>query len=199
MQFIMDIFGVDLTKYSDVTIYFVMGSIASIVFGIRLILAVFLGGDGGDFEIDGDGVPEAAGDGDGAFSLFSLLSITAFFMGTGWMGVACRKDWELNGPVSLLISVVFGVFMMLLASGLMFYVRRLGTHSQFDPKRAKGGTGKTYVTIPAKGEGRGRVEIDVDGRRKVMEAVSTGESIESFKAVKVIDVGDDGCLVVEPE
>ena len=197
MDLIEQIFGVDLSRFGDVTIYFAMGAIATLVFVIRLVMALFLGADGGDFDVEVDASGDAGTD--TSFSLFSLLSITAFFMGTGWMGFACRNDWQLNGPVSLLISVVFGVFMMLLASGLMFFIRRLGSHGRFDAKLAKGTTGRVYLRIPQRGQGRGQVEVTADGRRRILDAVSTGDAIESFRSVRIIQVLDDDSLVVEAD
>ena len=55
------------------------------------------------------------------------------------------------------------------------------------------------MRIPAKGEGRGKVQVTVDGRRSVVDAISTGESIESFTAVTVLDVRDDDVLIVEKQ
>ena len=50
------------------------------------------------------------------FSIFSVGSILAFFMGAGWMGLACRVDWNLNGLVTALVSSGFGFVMMLMAA-----------------------------------------------------------------------------------
>ncbi len=105
---------------TDAVVYFVMGSVGTLLFLIRLVFALFGGGEG-DFETDLD----AAVDTDVSFSLFSLLSILAFFMGAGWMGLACRIDWELGAMPSAFIAGGTGFAMMVLASGLMYGTRKL--------------------------------------------------------------------------
>jgi hypothetical protein len=186
----------DMEKYGDATIYFVMGAIATLLFIIRLMLALFLGNDGGDFDV-ADGGGHFDGATDASFSLFSILSITAFFMGTGWMGLACRHDWGMSGPKSLLSAVGFGVVMMVGSAYMMSFVRKLSQEKSYDVRTAVNTSGQVYLTIPAKGEGRGQVEVNVSGRRKVMFAVTTGEEIAAFTAIVVVDTEDDGTLVVE--
>ena len=175
----------------DSVAYFVMAAVGTLLFLIRLGFA-FFGGDGSDFETDVDF------DTDVSFSLFSVLSILAFFMGTGWMGLACRLDWGLARPVSALVAGGFGVSMMAAASGLMYLTRRLNQHVDYDLSTAIGKTGRVYLTIPEPRQGHGQVEITVSGRKKVLRALSNGPAISAFQDVKVLEVRDDETLLVEP-
>ena len=177
---------------ADAFTYGVLAMVGTLLFVIRLSMALFSGGDGGDFDADGDIGTDAS------FTLFSLLSVMAFIMGTGWMGLAARIDWDLGRPVSALLSVGFGTTMMLLASGLMFMTRKLNRDVQYDVRTAVGKTARVYLTLPPRGEGEGQIEVSVSGRKKVLPAVSNGAQIEAFTAVKVVDVRDDDTLVVEP-
>ena len=86
---------------------------------------------------------------------------------------------------------------MLLSSGLMFAVRQMSEVGRYDTATAIGTTAKVYLTIPAKGEGQGQVEVTVSGRRKVMQAITEGDSISAFSAVKVVGVRDDDVFIVE--
>ncbi len=171
-----------------------MALVGTIFFVLRLVFALFFGGDGGD--IDGD--MAVHGD-DGAFGLFSLLSILAFFMGAGWMGLTCRIDWELNSLVSAAAATGFGFSLMLMASGMMAYARKLSRNVTYDPATAVGHTASVYMSIPTKGDGMGKIQVTVSGRLKTMNAVSAGPAIDAFKTVKVVSVRDDGTFVVEPE
>lgn len=196
-----------LDKFSDATVYFVLASVSSIVFLVRLVMAMF-----GQDSADADGTPAgdvggdsgSAGDSGGhtdstaVFKLFSLLSILAFFMGAGWMGLAARVDWDLPGPISVLLAVLFGLAMMLLSSGLAYMTRRLSSTPRHDPSTTIGGVGQVYLTIPARGAGSGQVQLDIQGKRRVMSAVSTGPGIEAFRPITVVRVESDGTLVVEP-
>lgn len=181
-------------KGADAATYFVLAAIGTLLFLGRLIFALFVGDGGGDFDVDAD---FDAGT-DASFTLFSLLSIMAFIMGTGWMGLACRLDWGLGRAPSAVLAVGFGVLMMLFASGLMFLTRKLNRHIQYDAKTAVGRTARVYMTVPAHGKGQGQIQVNVSGRLKVMNAVSNGGKIPEFTDVKVVDVRDDETLVVEP-
>ena len=201
LAFISDFF--DLEKYTgvgiDASVYFFMATSSSLMFSLRLGLQLFFGLDGGggdDFDFE-SGEIDAHVDSTGAFSLFSLLSILAFFMGTGWMGLTCRVSWEIGPMYSAFAAAGFGFALMMMSSGLLFVVKKMAQESKYDVKSAVGATGKVYSNIPAKGEGFGQVEVNVSGRRKIMNASSTGDAIESFTAVKVVASGDDETLVVE--
>ena len=175
----------------DAVTYFLMAAVGTILFLIRLVVGLF-GGDGGDFDADVDAGTDAS------FTLFSLLSVMAFVMGTGWMGLACRIDFGLSRAPSAVIAVGFGIVMMLLASGLMALLRKLNRHIEIDPATAIGNTARVYVKLPAKGKGLGQIQVSVSGRLKTVAATSNGKEIAAFADVKVVAARDDGTLVVEP-
>ncbi len=176
----------------DVVAYAIMALVGSGLFLIRLGIAAFLGGDDG-FDTDLDGA-----DSDSAFGFFSVLSILAFFMGAGWMGLACRIDWDLNGLITAVVSSGFGIAMMLFSSGLMYMTRKLNAHKDYDVTTAIGAIGRVYLTIPAKGEGSGEVQVTVSGRQKIMRALSTGPKLEAFTDVRIVEARPDETMVVEP-
>jgi len=180
-------------KGADVVTYTILAGVGTLLFLIRLVLALFFGdgGDGGDFDADVDAGSDAA------FTLFSLLSVMAFIMGAGWMGLAARVDWDLRRAPSALLSVGFGILMMLFASGLMYLARKLNREVQYDVRTAIGKTGRVYLTLPARGKGEGQVEISVSGRKKVLRAISSDKEIKAFADVRVVEVRDDETLVVE--
>lgn len=181
----------------DAGIYFILAITATLLFMVRLALSLLFGmGEMDDFNFE-TGEVDGHVDSTGAFTLFSLLSILAFFMGTGWMGLSCRVSWGMDAAPSAFAATGFGFFLMMLSSTLMYGIRKLSHEAKYDVNTAVGATGRVYLRIPAKGEGRGQVEVNVSGRRKVMHAVSTGEAIDSFAAVRVVDAEDDETLVVE--
>lgn len=179
-------------KGADAVTYLILALVGTILFLLRLGIALFFGGDAGDFDVDADTGTDAT------FTLFSLLSIMAFVMGTGWMGLACRIDWGLARVPSAITAVGFGLVMMSLASGLMFLTRKMNREVRYDAKTAIGRTGRVYLTLPAKGKGIGQVEVTVSGRQKIMKAVTSGKELRAFTDVRVVDVRDDEVLVVEP-
>ncbi|MDX1516623.1 MAG: hypothetical protein R3288_07280 [Woeseiaceae bacterium] len=183
----------DALRYGmDVLIYLIMALVGTTFFIIRLAIALFFGGDG---DMDGD-LADAGGD--GAFNMFSLLSILAFFMGAGWMGLTCRIDWNLSSMVSAAAATGFGFVLMMMASGLMAFARKLNRTVSYDTATAVGRTASVYMSIPMKGEGKGKIQVSVSGRLKTMDAVSIGPRIGEFSSVRVVSVRDDGTFVVEP-
>ena len=178
----------------DVVAYLIMALIGTVFFVLRLLMALFFGGDG---DVDGDMAD--IGDGDAAFSMFSILSILAFFMGAGWMGLTCRIDWDLSSIVSAMSATGFGLALMLMASGLMALTRNLNQVGEYDLETAVGRTASVYMSIPERGDGRGKIKVTVSGRLKMIDAISSGPRIAAFKSVKVLSVRDDGTFIVEPE
>lgn len=178
---------------ADVAMYGALALVATVLFLLRLALTLFLGMDS-DFDLDID----ASGT-DAAFGFFSVLSILAFFMGTGWMGLTARLTWELGPMPAALAAMGFGLGMMLLASGLMYGVRRMSREARYDVETAVGKTARVYLTIPPKDKGRGQVEVNVSNRRKVMYARQEGnEPIAPFTTIRIVSADDDETFVVEP-
>jgi hypothetical protein len=179
----------------DVIAYLIMALVGTVFFLLRLLMALFFGGDGGD--LDGDLAD--VGHADSAFSMFSLLSILAFFMGAGWMGLTCRVDWGLSSIVSAFAATGFGLVLMVLASALMAFARSLNQTVEYDLGTAVGHVASVYMSIPERGEGRGKIKVNVSGRLKMVDAISNGPPIAEFRSVKVLSVRDDGTFIVEPE
>lgn len=179
----------------DVVAYVIMALAGTALFLIRLGLAA-IGGDAGDADLD---VSSLGGDSDAAFSFFSALSILAFFMGAGWMGLACRLDWGVGQVGSALAATGFGAVAMGVSSGLMMFTRRLNAEATVDLRSAIGRTARVYLSVPAQGEGHGQVEVTVSGSRKIVRAASNGAALPSFADAVVVDVQDDDCLIVAPK
>jgi hypothetical protein len=175
----------------DAVTYFLMAMVGTVLFLVRLVLGLF-GGDSGDFDVDIDSGTDAS------FTLFSLLSVMAFIMGAGWMGLAARIDWGLSRPVAAVLSVSFGTLMMFVAAGMMRVMRRFTREVTYDVRTAVGRTARVYMTIPAKGGGQGQVQVSVSGRLMTLSAVSAGGELASFADVRVVGTRDDQTLVVAP-
>lgn len=179
----------------DAAIYFVLAGIATLLFLAKLALDATLGGAGTDLDA---GDVDAHVDSTSAFTLFSTLSILSFFMGVGWMGLAARVSWGLGAAASAALATGFGSGLMLLSAALMHGLRKMAHTPRYDAGTALGRTASVYLTIPAKGEGQGQIEVSVSGRRKIMPAVSAAGEIPAFSSARIVDVGPDGVFVVDP-
>lgn len=175
--------------------YWVLALAGTILFVIKVLLVLF-GGDAGGGDADAG---DTHADSTGVFAIFSLQSVLAFFMGAGWMGLACLKEWETSKVTAFLAAIGFGVALMALNAALMFGINKLNAEPVVDLREAIGHIAKVYLVIPARGEGTGQVEVTVSERRQIYRAVSEEGSIPSEALVKVIDVKDGQILVVRPQ
>jgi ABC-type uncharacterized transport system permease subunit len=56
--------------------------------------------------------------------------VLAFFMGAGWMGLACLKEWETGSLTAFLASFTFGLALMVMNAAE--YQAFLMTHQFMD-------------------------------------------------------------------
>ena len=180
----------------DAVFYFFFAFMGTFLFLIKLALSIFFGGDA-DVDLGLDGADlDADFDASESFNLLSIQSFLAFFMGTGWMGLIARFDWELSRIATGIAAALFGFGLMSLSAWLMMMMKKLEQTSEYDLKTAIGHTGRVYMNIPEKGQGAGQVEVSVSGRKKILNAISDGTAVASFTSVKVIDVRDDETLII---
>lgn len=176
----------------DTAVYAGMALLGSALFIIRMLLMFVIGLDG-DIDVDIEDIEHGTG-----FSLISLQSIIGFFMGAGWAGLAARLEWGLDTPISAIIAGGFGVVLMVLSAAMMFAALKLRHEVSYEMDDATGKVGTVYMTIPEKGSGTGQVRVTISGRQMTVDAVSTGEKLDAFTAVRVDEVRGDNVLVVSP-
>lgn len=136
--------------------------------------------DVGDFNAD-------TMDTGGAVSLFSIRSLVNFFVGFGWTGVSFYDDINSKAVLYLLAICVGGLF----SYATIFLIKKLKKLEHNGAYKIADCVGKTcdvYLRIPAVGEGRGKVQISLNGSIHEFDAVSTGEAIATGKRVKVVAV-----------
>ncbi len=189
-------FDVDqyLAVGTDAGIYFVLAIASTLVYLVKLGLGFVGGADGIDIGVDD---VDGAMDSTEAFSLFSVLSVLAFLMGVGWMGLVTRMTWGMGTILSGLLATGFGAALLVGTSGMMYGIRRMAHTPRYLARSALGRTAKVYLTIPPKARGQGQIEVTVSGRRRIMAAVTSGEEIPAFTAVRIVDVRKGDVFVVE--
>lgn len=167
-------------------IFYVIGIVSGLMLLVQLVLTV-LGGDVDDFD---------AADGD--VSVFSIRSVTAFFVGFGWTGVALLQSGS-----SVLVATLGGLFVggMFMAGvlALMRFVYSLQASGTVDLAKAVGMTGTVYVPIAPSGSGTGQIELLIQNRLRVLDARTRGErKLERGEDVRVIEVVGTSTMIVEP-
>jgi hypothetical protein len=160
---------------------------------VMLVMSlVHLDGDG-DMDMDGpDGHPSGLG-------LLSTRAISAFLLGFGWAGIIANNEGA-SYLVSLLIASTFGVFWLWVILKLMRFLYSLRQDGTVHYDNAVGSTAQVYIPIPAAMEGNGQVTLNVQGRFRVVDAVTRhSDAIKKNLRVRVTEVLDPTTLVVEPD
>ena len=86
---------------------------------------------------------------------------------------------------------------MLLVTFLMRSLARLGSSGTLDLRNAVGAPAAVYLRIPARGQGAGKVTVDVQGRSIQVDALTDGEELPTGARVQVVAlVGEDALKVI---
>jgi len=154
-------------------------------------------GDSGDMVDSSDGDHHVSSS-DVSFHFISVQGLTAFFMMFGWVGLALIRDSGMPGWVATLGGVVSGFAMVWVLAQMFRFVGRLQSDGTARIGTALGTGGCVYLRIPA--EGTGQVQVEVDGRLRIYDAISSKkEEIKTGEQITVVWIQDNGILVVEKD
>lgn len=180
----------------EIQIYYALGIAATAVVVLQLLLTLIGLGDHGADAGDADmGGPVEH---PGGLQLLSVRTVSAFFVGFGWAGVAAiQHGWgglaaalPAAGSGCVFVAVVF--FLMRSLYGL----RHSGT---LDYRNAVGQIAAVVLPVPAALAGSGQIEVMIQGRVVVAQAQTRGAArLENRAQVKVVDVVGPNRLLVEP-
>jgi hypothetical protein len=191
-------------------VYFWSALVGCTLLLIQVILQVIgLGGDGdfdagaadvdADFDVDSglDAADPAHGTaGNLFFGILSFKALVAFAGIFGLTGLSLQGS-DHSPFQRAAMSVVAGLAAMVVVGLLMRMLYRLGSSGSLVVRNALGHQGQVYLRIPAAGQGRGKVTLELQGRSVELDAVTDGEEIETGRAVKIVDVlGGDTLKVV---
>ena len=163
----------------------------TVFFVLQLILS-FVGGD------SPDDLPDAEVNADHGigFQFFTLKNLIGFFTIFGWTGIACI-DAGLTVALSILFSVLAGLLMMGIMAGLFYLLMKASADGTMKFEKAIGQVGEVYLTIQSKRSGLGKVQVNVMGSLRTLDAMTDDETdLITGKIVKVSDVVGDNILIV---
>jgi hypothetical protein len=174
----------------ELQVFYGLGIISLVVLLIQMLLSVFAGMDH-DYDVGG-------GDHGSGIGFFSIRGVTAFFTGFGWTGALMLKNGY--GVTAAIIAgtlvggaLMFGIFL------LMKSMMRLQSNGTLDFNNAIGQIGTVYVTIPASQKAGGQVELLLQGRLTMAEALSRGaEPLHPGTKVTIVEKIGHATLIVEP-
>ncbi len=131
------------------------------------------------------------------FRILTMQNVAAFLMGFGWGGYAL-----VSGGGDPITGVAGGVVLGAAAAGLQAALFRGiatisgGGDSSID--HALGREAEVYVTVPAKGEGRGQVRVVIGGAQRIVTAVSNAGPLARGARVMIIGTNADNSVTVMP-
>ena len=169
-----------------------IGVVSSTVLTIQMLMAMI----GGSVDMPDAEIADV-GEG-GASGIFSIRSIGAFFTGFGWAGAAMLQAGNGVGA-STFVATLSGSAFLAIVVYLMIYLHSLREEGTINYSNAVGKVGNVYLPVPPKRKGMGQIEVMVQGRLKIVKAVTDAEKkIENRVAVRVTDTIDEQTILVEP-
>lgn len=160
-------------------------------------LAMELMGLGGDHGHDDGGGFDAGGDGGFADHLhfFSVRNMIYFLMMFGWVGLACKR---IGFPVLLTIPVgiIAGLLTSVIIAWIFYLLSKLTESGNVRMGSAIGKIGNVYLTIPPKREGKGAVQVAVQGITRELDAITDGDKLPTGTSVQVVDLIGNNTVVV---
>lgn len=149
-----------------------------------------------EHDVHGDhNTPHDSGEFDHSLRIFTLRGFVAFFAVFGWSGLVMLKG-GLGAVVSVFLAVLFGALMMVLVALLFDWLLKCQYDGTMNPKDALGKEGEVYLTIPARKQGMGKVNVLVGGALTEFDAITDeGENIPTGQKVVVREVLPSTLLV----
>lgn len=165
----------------------------SLVFLIQTAMT-FLGADAGDgtqadFDSNLDGV-------DAPFQLFSLRNLINFLLGFSWSGISFYQHIS-SKLLLVIIATLVGAAFVILFFVIIKQLLKLAEDNSFNIQSTLGKTAEVYIPIPKQKEGKGKIQISINGSVHELDAMTEQELLASNTMVKVVKILNDNLLLVE--
>ncbi|MDH5474597.1 MAG: hypothetical protein OEX22_02785 [Cyclobacteriaceae bacterium] len=174
-------------------IYWGMSIPFTFFFVLQLVLTFF----GGDIDHDGGADMDVETDDGIGFQFLTIKNLVAFFTIFSWTGIACLDSGLSNG-MSILISFVSGVAMMFVMGGVFYFLGKANESGTLIMKNAIGGIGEVYMEIKGKRGNIGKVQVQVQGTLRTLEALTDEEeNLTPGMVISVADIANNNILIVK--
>ena len=174
-------------------IYWALAIPSTLLFLIQLVTTFLVG----DFDSDvPDADLEVEGDGGIGFQFFTFKNMVAFFMLFSWTGIACL-DSGYSMLTTIIVSLLSGLAMMTVMATLFYYLSKLHQSGTLKIDRAVGKIGETYLRIPGKRGGFGKIQLTLQGSVHEFDALTDQkEDIPTGTIIQIIEVIDNSKMLV---
>lgn len=174
-------------------IYWALAIPSTLLFLIQLVTTFLVG----DFDSDvPDADLEVECDGGIGFQFFTFKNMVAFFMLFSWTGIACL-DSGYSMLTTIIVSLLSGIAMMTVMATLFYYLSKLHQSGTLKIDRAVGKIGETYLRIPSKRGGFGKIQLTLQGSVHEFDALTDQEEdIPTGTIIQIIEVIDNSKMLV---
>ena len=127
----------------------------------------------------------------------SVVGILSFLAIGSWVAIAIYV-YTASELFSSIGGIVAGTIEMFCIARLIHGLRKLQESGNMQPAKAIGKIGKVYLTVPAHDQGKGKVNLRLNGALREMDAISQdNEPIKTGESVRIIDLQGKTTLVVQ--
>ena len=126
-----------------------------------------------------------------------MRNLVNFLLGFGWTLILL--EGSINSTALLIfIALSVGLGLVAIVMYLFKWMSDMQQSGNIDVyKSAVGCTGTVYLTIPGERKGDGKVQITINNAVREYAALTDGETIKTGTPIKVIEVINQGTLLVE--
>lgn len=186
----------DLLATSE-KVFWLIAIVFSFLFVVQFGLSL-IGIDGdSDMDIDADADADQGYSLDKDFSILSIRSVVAFFTFFGWTGVYMLSEGK-STTYTVIMSAISGGIAMSLVAYMIYKFAQMEKSGTMDLRHAIDETAEVYLTIPAQLAGEGKIHVMIDGTIHEIDAQTEGEMIKTGEKVQVLDLTDNGVMLVAP-
>ena len=118
---------------------------------------------------------------------FDVGELVNFFVGFGWAGVSFYNDIS-SKALLYFVAICVGCLFSYATVFLIRKMKKLEHNGAYKIADCVGKSCDVYLRIPAAGEGKGKVQISLNGSIHEFDAESTGEALATGRRVKVVAV-----------
>jgi len=181
-------------------VYWIIAIPSTVLLLVQIVMTLS-GGEGddvdGDFDGDMDGdVDHGHADGGGGWNFFTYKNVLGFFTLFGWTGLGFLQ-MGMGLFIAILFSSIAGLIMMTLMATLFYYISKLYQSGTMVVEHAVGQTGEVYLRIPPNREGHGKIQVQIQGNLREMDAITDDEKeLPTGSIAQVLEIVNDQILLV---
>lgn len=179
-------------------VYWIIAIPSTLLLLIQIVMT-FIGGEADDMDADFDGDLDSDGgdfDGDAGWQFFTYKNVLGFFTLFGWTGLGFLQ-MGIGLMISVFFSLIAGFIMMAIMATLFYYINKLHQSGTMIIENAVGNTGEVYLRIPANREGHGKIQIEIQGTLREMDALTDDEKeLPTGSIAQVLEIVNNQILLV---